>query len=120
MNEQLKNKIKDYMTSHETTAIRVGMDWLINSGAGWEVLFWDELEDYVGDLDTFLEDEGKNLNRDDAWVILDHGNYYSMRDDELVTKMIALTDDPDFIEQIGNGKLRVPKEMADAIGLETK
>ena len=84
MDEELSRRIKEYMTTHETMAIRVGMDWLIDSGAGWEVLFWDELEDFVGDLDTFLEGEGKNLNRDDAWVIMDHGSFSTMKDDKLV------------------------------------
>ncbi len=120
MDENLGKKIKEYMRNNETTAIRVGMDWLIHSAAGWEVLFWDELPDFVGDLNTFLAGEGKNLNRDDAWVIMDHGKFSTMSDSELVSKMIAFADDPQFIEQIDKGTFRIPKEMAEAIGIPGK
>lgn len=113
----MRRRIRRYMADNPDVAVRVGMDWLVHSGAGWEVLFWDELPDFVGDVDAFLAGEGRNLDRTDAWVVLGPGGFSTMSDRELVSRMAALGRDPEFCDAVIGGSFRVPDEMAATLGL---
>lgn len=110
--------IRDWLKEHPQDAVMVGIDWLILDGADWEPIFWDELGDYVGDVEAFLAGEGKKLNQKDAWVIIKDGGFTTMSDHELVRRLTALWRSQRYCDAIMRGELSVPPEMAEFIGLD--
>lgn len=115
--------IKEWLSDNEDVAVGLARQyWVESEDYDAEPFDWDyfeEILDSMGAMEAFTRGHfAHDFSFNDPYVMVDgYGNFYTISESEFVDKCVELAEDSQFREAILEGKLQIPPDMAEIVGI---